>query len=207
MIYPRYNRWYRRFWSWYFRHIIRSDFSGFELVGTPPELAADKSVLLLQNHISWWDGFWAYRLNDLYFGRRFHVMMLEEELAKRKFLTYAGAFSIRKSSRSVVESLRFGTQLLQDPQNLLLLFPQGKIESQQVARLHFGKGVERVIQQSAEHTQVVMAAVFPDYFSSRKPLLRIYLRHLPTQELHTHTDWEVTFNSFYQESRQRQSQL
>mgnify|MGYP006266618545 CR=1 FL=1 len=175
-------------------------------LATPmPQLETDKSVLLLQNHISWWDGFWAYRFNDLYCKRRFHVMMLEEELDKRRFLTYAGAFSIQRNSRSMVESLSFAADLLRQPENLVLLFPQGQIRSLQVSDLHFGKGVERVIRKAIPHTQVLMSTVFPDYFSERKPLLRIYLAHLPAAEVAAVTDWKGQFNHFYQKSRAAQA--
>ncbi|MGF1533527.1 MAG: lysophospholipid acyltransferase family protein [Bernardetiaceae bacterium] len=203
MIEPRYHPLYARFWSWYFRTIIRSDFASFSVmdnIQTDPE----HSILLLQNHISWWDGFWAYHLNDLYFGRRFHVMMLEEELAKRRFLTYAGAFSVQKNSRSIIQSLNFCAQLLRSPENLLLLFPQGKIESLQIPQLSFGKGVIRVLEQARAHTQVIYACALPDYFSDRKPHLRLYLKHIPNGELGQITDWMQDFNEFYTISKTRQ---
>ena len=37
-------------------------------------------VLLISNHISWWDGFWVVYLNIKLFHRKFYFMMLEEEL-------------------------------------------------------------------------------------------------------------------------------
>ncbi|MEM6298451.1 MAG: lysophospholipid acyltransferase family protein [Bacteroidota bacterium] len=201
MIHPRYNRTYQCFWSWYFRHIIRSDFAAMNVFNAP-ELEADKSVLLLQNHISWWDGFWAYRMNDLHFKRQFHVMMLEEELRPRKFLTYAGAFSIQKNSRSMVESLNFCGQLLQNPKNLLLLFPQGEIESAQTPSLAFGSGVQRVVKKSADAAQVILSACFVDYFSERKPTLSIYLEHIPSSEVKNIVDWKTKFNQFFEQQRE-----
>ncbi len=201
MIQPRYNRAYQRFWSWYFKRIIHSDFLAMNVIHAP-QIEANKSVLLLQNHISWWDGFWAYRMNDLHFKRQFHVMMLEEELQTRKFLTYAGAFSIQKNSRSMVESLNFCNELLKSPQNLLLLFPQGEIESAQSSDLVFGSGVRRVIKKLDGEAQVVLSACFVDYFSERKPTLSIYLEHIFSSEVKNIVDWKMKFNQFYEEQKQ-----
>ena len=42
----------------------------------------DLPVLLMSNHVSWWDGFWAMYVNLKVFRRKFHFMMLEDQLRK-----------------------------------------------------------------------------------------------------------------------------
>ena len=62
----------------------------------------DKPLLLVGNHFSWWDGFFAYYLNYTLWRRKFHVMMLEEQLEKRMFLNKVGAYSVKRGSRSEI---------------------------------------------------------------------------------------------------------
>ena len=64
-----------------------------------------KAILLIANHFTWWDGFIQGVLNQNRFQRNFYVMMLEEQLRKFPILRTTGAFSIRKHSRSMLESL------------------------------------------------------------------------------------------------------
>ena len=56
-------------------------------------------VLLISNHISWWDGFWAMYINLKVLKRKFHFMMLEEQLRKYWFFNYTGGFSVNKKSK------------------------------------------------------------------------------------------------------------
>jgi hypothetical protein len=51
--------------------------------------------------------------------------MPEEQLATRMFLNKAGAFSIKPGSRSAIESLNYASSLLYEPENLVVVFPQG----------------------------------------------------------------------------------
>ena len=56
-------------------------------------------------------------------------MILEDTVQSVFFLKYMGAFSITKQSRQMMESLAYAGELLQDPQNLVLIFPQGRLYS------------------------------------------------------------------------------
>lgn len=132
-------------------------------------------ILMLGNHISWWDGFIAQYLNIEFFNRKLHIMMLEEQLEKRMFLNKTGAYSIKKGDRSAVESLNYTAELLKDPGNLLILFPQGKIHSMHDTPVTFEKGWFRIFRQLQDPVQVIFFITLIDYFSSRKPFLHLYL--------------------------------
>ncbi len=135
----------------------------------------DGPVLLIANHSSWWDGFVARKVNKKVLQRRFHVMMLEEELKKRPFLGKLGAFSIKKKSRSAFQSLHYASAILQQPGNMLLLFPQGTFQSSHRYPLQFEKGWFRIIDNASDRLQIVFMATLCDYFEYRKPSLNIYL--------------------------------
>ncbi len=74
--------------------------------------------------------------------------MLEEQLRKHMYLNKAGGFSVRKGSRSIVESLGYTAELLNDKNNLVLMFPQGRIESMHKQDFVFEKGIEYVLKKA-----------------------------------------------------------
>ncbi len=165
-----------------FRHIrIHSNFTDN---GNP--------ILLIGNHFSWWDGFIARHVNIKVLKRKLHLMMDEEQLAKRKFLSRLGAFSIRKSSRSAIESLHYAASILNDPGNLLVLFPQGRFQSLHRQPLTFEKGWFRIIQESPPNIQIVFMAALTDYFSSPRPGLDIYLESAGSEIIYKHKEYGQT---------------
>ncbi len=135
----------------------------------------DRSVLLIPNHFSWWDGFFGWHINKQIFRKKFHVMMLEQELSQRMFFSRVGAFSVNLGSRSIIESLNYSIDILADPSNLLLMFPQGKLDSQHVNSVKFHKGIERIAAR-VSNTRIIFAVCLTDYFANRKPTLTISLK-------------------------------
>ncbi len=156
------------------------------------------SVLVIANHVSWWDGFWIMLLNLKIINRRFHFMMLEEQLKKHWYFNYTGGYSIKKKSRSIKESINYSIKLLQQSQNMVLLFPQGQIHSLYLNKVVFEKGIERIIQNTALDTQIMFVANLVDYFSDNKPNLFIYHKLFLTKDF-SNTDIETAYNNFYEE--------
>ncbi len=132
-------------------------------------------VVLIGNHFSWWDGFIARHVNREVLHRRLHLMMQEDQLSKRTFLSKLGAFSIKKNSRSASISLQYATELLKDPENLLILFPQGRFQTLHQHPVAFEKGWFRILKHAPRNTQVVFMASLVDYFASPRPHLTVYL--------------------------------
>ena len=135
----------------------------------------DLPVLLLANHVSWWDGFFAMYLNVKILRRKFHFMMLEEQLKKFSFFNKTGGFSIRKKSRGVIESINYTAELLRDQGNMVLLFPQGKIESIYKTSFQFESGIGRIVEKADCRIHILFMATLIDYFSNKKPGLYIYV--------------------------------
>jgi hypothetical protein len=173
VILPNHSPFHSRLLDLYIRRILHRDFHEIRIVG---ELSDIKHpVLLIPNHISWWDGFFAWHLNRKLFHKRFHIMMLEKELATRMFFSRIGAFSINKSGRGVVDSLNFASKLLQDNQNIVVFFPQGKIESMFTSPINFEKGVERVLSNARDAT-IVFCCTLIDYTKNRRPTVSFFLK-------------------------------
>lgn len=173
MIPPKNNRIIQWFFRNYVHWITRRNFHtiNFNTVA----IDQNRSVLLLANHFSIWDGLLLYWLNSKLLKKKFHVMILEETSKKEPFLRYGGAFSVNKKSKDILESLDFAARLLKDPQNLVLIFPQGKLYSNFVTDLSFENGILKVIKQASDNFQIIFAATFVESFKYKKPTASVYL--------------------------------
>lgn len=182
--------------QWLSRFLINRNFNSVIINGQFPDNG--KSVLIIANHISWWDGFWVMLLNLNVIHRKFHFMMLENQLKKYWYFQYAGGYSVKKKSRTVLESINHSVKLLQQSENLVLIFPQGQIHSMYNNVLHFEKGIERIIKAIMPETQIVFVANLIDYFADKKPNLYIYFRTLLAKEIEQ-SDIETVYNAFFNE--------
>ena len=151
MIYPQNNKLIRGFFRLYLPWIIRRNFNEvkFDQVGIDP----DKSILLLANHYSWWDAFLLYYVFSKLCNKRLYVMVLEETMKKQIFLKYIGSFSVNRNSRQAVASINYAAELLQNPQNLVLIFPQGALHSNFVSDVKFEQGIIKIIQKASNQFQ------------------------------------------------------
>jgi 1-acyl-sn-glycerol-3-phosphate acyltransferase len=156
----------------------------------------DLPVLLLSNHVSWWDGFFAMYLNVKVLRRKFYFMMLEEQLKKFYFFNKTGGFSIRKKSRGVVESINYTAELLRDQGNMVLLFPQGKIESIYKTSFQFESGIGRIVEKADCRIHILFMANLIDYFSNKKPGLYIYVSEYQYEKFDTKSIQDA-YNLFY----------
>ena len=154
-------------------------------------------LLILSNHMSWWDGFWLNYLNTKIFRKRFHFMMLEEQLRKYWYFQYTGAYSVKKGHRSVLETLSYTSELLSDKENLVLIFPQGDIASLYTRYFKFGKGIETILNAAAGKVQVLFIANLLDYFSNKKPSLFIYINEYLSESF-TADGLQSAYNVFYE---------
>lgn len=164
-------------------------------------------LLMLANHFCWWDGFIQYRLNRACFGRKLYVMMLEEQLEKHPILARCGCFSVRKHSRSILESLDYAAEVMRSPENMLLIFPQGAIRSLHLDTPGFESGVGYLRKRVGNDHTVVLNVNLPDYGSGRKPSLNCYLRMLHGTEAGTVDMLRGAWERFYADCKKRQQTL
>lgn len=171
IIRSRHTLFFTTFFRWYTSRMLQKHFSGIvaDLDDCPPE----KPVLLIANHFSWWDGFIGNYLCYKYYHKKFHAMMLREQLENRMFLNKAGAFSVEKSSRSAVESILYSAEILSQKDKLLMMFPQGKIESLYHREFEFARGVEKILAKCDPPPVVMFNINLVDYFSKVSPTLFI----------------------------------
>ena len=192
------------FFKWYSGFIIKRDFSSIRVIGELNE--KQLPILLLSNHISWWDGFWAMYLNITILKRKFHFMMLEEQLRKFWFFNYSGGFSVNKKSKSIVETLHYTSELLKDEKNMVLIFPQGEIQSIHNQSMSFENGLGHILKQKENNIQVVFLVNLIDYFSNRKPGIYMHIQEYKELAFDMKSIQE-SYNVFYAQSVEKQKTL
>ncbi|MFD0794270.1 lysophospholipid acyltransferase family protein [Mucilaginibacter litoreus] len=169
-------------------------------------ISPDRSVLLLANHFSWWDGFLMYYINQILLKKRFHVMVIEQTVQKIGFFKYMGAFSVSKGSRDIIDSLNYAADLLKDPDNLVLIFPQGKLFSNFIDEVKFEKGLKRITEQSKNDYQLIMAATFIENFKHKKPTASVYLKAVE-EKMNDLPAIKQGYQQHYNSSKLRQTEI
>jgi 1-acyl-sn-glycerol-3-phosphate acyltransferase len=174
MIYPQKNKLIHWIFHHYILNIVKGNFK--QIKYNDVGVDKDKSVLLLANHFSWWDGFLLYYINHKILKKKFHVMVIAETMQQVSFFKYMGAFSVNKNSREILASLDYAAKLLNDPQNLVLIFPQGKLYSNFIDKVSFEKGLLKITQAANGKYQTVLAATFIESLQYKKPSASVYLK-------------------------------
>nr|WP_319573570.1 lysophospholipid acyltransferase family protein [uncultured Draconibacterium sp.] len=189
----------------FFRHYViwkmKRHFQSFSINGEI--LDSGLPILLICNHVSWWDGIWTLYTNQQFFKRKYHFMMLEEELRKNWFFQYTGGFSIKKESKSIIETLDYTAELLSDKNNLILMFPQGNIKSIYQNKFVFEKGIEKILQRTKNDIQIIFQANLIDYFADAKPNAFFNLHHYTGAW--NGTEIENAYNTFYNKCLKQQA--
>lgn len=204
MYLPRKNAFIYYFYSWYISYIINKNFRDF--THTKISITNDEAVLLLANRFSWWDGYILFQLNKRVFKKKFHVLVTAEDYQKTKYLKYFGAFAPEAKGKDLLETLTYAGQLLDDPQNLVLIFPQGKIRSMHVNQIAFEKGIMQVLNASQKKFQTVFAVTLVDYFNHRRPKAKTFLTTWQAEEYVSLQLLKSEYNKHYDSAVLKQTQ-
>lgn len=185
---------YNFFRLFYARWKIGQHFHKVYLSGNYSE--QNKPLFVVSNHVSWWDGIWIMYLNIEVLKRKFHFMMLEEQIRKNKVCNQVGGYSVKKGSRSIIESLAYTAELLRNKSNMVLVFPQGKIESLYTPSIQFENGFNNVLKKISPEVQVLFLVNLVDYLSNTKPSLSMYYKEYDNVNLNA-DKMQADYNEFY----------
>jgi 1-acyl-sn-glycerol-3-phosphate acyltransferase len=205
MIYPEKNRLIWWLFDRYIKGLVKRNFHAVNFNSI--ELEKGRSVLLLANHFSWWDGFILYYLNSKLLKKNFHIMVIKETMQQVKFFKYLGAFSVNKSSRTVVDALAYAAKLLNNPGNLVVIFPQGRLYSNFTTDVRFEKGVIKIIKHAGDNIQTIIATSFVENFNHKKPVVNIYLQKLHRAKFENITELNDIYQQHYNAARQQQTEI
>jgi 1-acyl-sn-glycerol-3-phosphate acyltransferase len=186
----------------YMRYRMRKAFK--QVVVMPFTPKPGHSILLLCNHFSWWDGFFGNYLAYWHLKRKLYIMMQQDHLEKRMLFNLFGGFSIEKGSRETIKSLWYAADLLNDPENLVVVFPQGELMSNHATEVIIERGIERLIKHIKGSCQIVYSCVLIDYFESLKPSAYIHLFDCGVASEVQFDDMVKNINNYHQQALKTQ---
>lgn len=133
--------------DWYIGRKVRGAFRGVWARGALP--SADGGLLVYLNHSSFWDGFVLHQLGRAA-GWNAFAMMEEANLAKYRFHTRIGAFSVRRGDRrSAVETVRYAADdVLKRERAALFVFPEGELRAGGGPLQPLRRGVEVIAKRA-----------------------------------------------------------
>ncbi|MDR3696116.1 1-acyl-sn-glycerol-3-phosphate acyltransferase [Mucilaginibacter sp.] len=132
------------------------------------------SYILMCNHFGFFDGFFAYYLCFKFINKKqklkgIYTMSVKKQMEKNWWLKYTGSFSVEPGKRSVDESLDYAAELLNEPGNLLIYYPQGNLESAYIRQIEFKDGIYEIVSRTKGNCQLIWSSVLLEYFESTKP--------------------------------------
>jgi 1-acyl-sn-glycerol-3-phosphate acyltransferase len=146
------------------------------LIVNPVELKPDHSYILMCNHFSFWDGIWAiYMCRQAFFKeggmKKLYIMSVKKQMEKNKILRYLGSFSIDPGKRSITESFDYAAEILARPGNLLLFYPQGKLESAFIRYIKFDEGLYEIMTRTKGNCQLIWSSNLFEFYESFRPTI------------------------------------
>ena len=152
----------------YLNRLFKSNFGKIILANEIPDIANCKRLIVTPNHFSWWDGFFIEFLMRKFTDRKLHILMLEEQLRKYRFLQYLGAFSIKQESvSSVSESLKYSKMVSESEKNYLVYYPQGETQSYERKFVKLKRGLVSVADN--DEAKVLIVTFKIAYGNEKKP--------------------------------------
>jgi 1-acyl-sn-glycerol-3-phosphate acyltransferase len=138
--------------------------------------AAQAPLLLVPNHVSYWDAFAVVAVDEA-LGTDGCCVMDEDNLARLSFFRAIGAVPLSLTDpRRAIQQLHDVSALLDRPGRAAWLFPQGKLTPSWRRPLGFQRGFVRVAKESG--ALVVPVSLLMTFGSSPEPTLAIAL-HAP----------------------------
>lgn len=171
---PRHNNTVRWFWDRYLDIRYRRAFTSihFNLSSADRDaLHPELPVILVPNHISWWDGFFCFDVQRrLRPGSGIYSLMLDTELQKFPILRQVGCFGIQPGNAASVRRafMQFRDLAAVNPYRTLTYFPQGQISPMRQRPLGFLRGIELLVRMIGR-VQCVPLALHIEPMNAAKP--------------------------------------
>lgn len=180
-----------------------------EIVIRPVELKSGYSYILMCNHFSFWDGAMAiYLCRKAFFKeggmKKLYIMSVKKQMEKNRILRYFGSFSIDPGKRSITESFDYAAEILQEPGNLLLFYPQGNLESAFIRHIKFDEGLYEIVSRLKGNTQLIWSSNLLEFYESVKPTIYVNLLDCGTNHDFDFDTLKEKVNAFHLESIKKQ---
>ena len=187
--------------------VLKKFYKKIKLYDVP--INPNSSYLLMCNHIGFLDGFWAlylsyYGINSKQKVNNYYILILKKQLQKNSLLRYFGCFSIVPHSKTSIESINYAAEILSQPGNVLIMFPQGNIDSQYVRHIEFKDGLSKIIPQVNGNCQLIWSSNLTEYFESLKPTLFCHMLDCGTNQHFNFNELKSNVNQHHKNAIQKQ---
>jgi 1-acyl-sn-glycerol-3-phosphate acyltransferase len=135
-----------------FRRFRTRHLEAIHIAGAPPWVPRDAPLILVANHVSWWDGFLLREIQRMLRPDDFLcVAVNERELQRHRMLRALGGVPLQPGSRASVRALLRGLETARSvhPELSVLFFPQGRIWPSHRRPLGFRRGIARIAARLA----------------------------------------------------------
>lgn len=158
-----------------------------KLIIKPVEIKPNHSYILSSNHFSFVDGFLGFYLAYQVLIKQgkmksLYIMTLKKQMEMNWWLKYFGCFSVEPGKLSVRESMAYAAEILNEPGNLLLFFPQGNLESCHVRTIQFQDGISEIVPKIKGKCQLLWSSNIIEYFESIRPSVYFNMLDCETNE-------------------------
>ncbi|MBU2492495.1 MAG: lysophospholipid acyltransferase family protein [Bacteroidetes bacterium] len=196
MIKAGHKKWARLLFDFYIKRELKKHFSHFYLVNNYPQVNKESPLVITPNHISWWDGFFIDYICNKEVGRRIYVMMLEEQLRKYKFFRKLGAYSVNLGNGfSVKDTILYTREIVSDPANVTVIYPQGEIEPFEKRPMVLKEGIKLFVKGNQGNVIVLPVGFKIQYYNEKKPAVIIRFGE-PLKSETVINDFKVYENKF-----------
>lgn len=192
------------FINWFFKRRFN------KMVIRDIDIKAEHSYLVMCNHFSFWDGFWAaylclHAINKKQEMKGFYFMSLKKQMQMKPWMKYFGCFSIAPGTTSVNKSLDYAAELMSKPGNILILYPQGNLESNHVRKIALKRdGLTYIIPRIKGNCQLIWSSNLIEYFESLKPSVYFNMLDCGTNHNFDFDRVSIKINNHHREAIQKQ---
>lgn len=165
---------FKAFTDWF----VRRSFHSVRIVTTPPvpqEFSQGGGVVLYSNHPSWWDPLIGIFLINRYFHRtRAYAPIDAAMLDQYKFFRHLGFYGVdRKSPSSIRKFIRVSRAILNQPDSIIWVTPQGKFADVRDRSAALEMGLTRLRKDDGP-THFVPVAIEYVFWSERLPEVLVH---------------------------------
>lgn len=173
------------------------------------DIKPNHSYLLMCNHFSFWDGFLAayLSLNTIHKKQQMkgiYLMVLKKQMQMNPWLKYLGCFSVAPGKASINKSLAYAAEKLSVPGNIVVMFPQGNLESCHVRKIVMKDGIVTIIPQILGNCQLIWSSNLVEYFESTKPSVYFHTLDCGTNQNFSFDDLNVQVNTHHGKALKKQ---
>ncbi len=155
----------------YINRSVKKHFYSVEINASRLTLNNEFPVVLLPNHNTWWDGFFAYLTSRDIFNLPIYLMMTEEQLQNYPFFSRVGAYSINlKQKKQMLSSLKYTTDLLNTgKRKLVCVFPQGELKPYNPAAISYKRGIRWIGEKLQRKINIIPLAIRIEFLDQQRP--------------------------------------